>query len=242
MKFLVHAKFLTSYCEYDARVLTALNKKKMYMRRKSNWLVDNWQYGFSRSIYLIYALVLHVCVFVCWVCAECVCASDLIYIYFALYGHLIIIGKMWRGHTQVTLFACYLFAAARETKKKEKKYAFTTVQPPHSANNRKKAKIANFHCSIESNIWLIVCTFNVKFISKFYFECIRNTQCAPIYLFYCMHALHTYTIYWQYIESDGKWSVDRFRSELKMVCGMRRTTTTTTTRISNKRAFRARAK
>lgn len=103
-------------------------------------------------------------------------AIDLIYIYlyFALYGHLIMARcdeATHRSHFSRCLFVCRMAEKCVHSCRRN-----TNHNHAHNAN-RKKAKIGRF------SLFYWGASARV-FISKFY-RCIF-TQYAPIYLFYCL--------------------------------------------------------
>lgn len=187
--FLARATFFvspwvsSSHCEYGARTLL-----KIVNAEKSNWLDDNWQYICSRwcsrtSLRLARSI---------W----------FIYIYFSCFIWSFNYGEMWRGHTQVTLFAFVCLPFARKMRS----------QPPQPHNgNRKKAKIGRFslfyggwrppgHGGWARRIHLR------NSIDAFY------TICANLFLFIVCACI-------ELRETAGERSA--IRSECKWVCGMR---------------------
>lgn len=195
-------KFVTSHCEYATRTLL-----KNFMQRKSNWLVDNWQYGFCVPYIHVSRSARKT------VSVRGVPASD-----FDLYISRFIwsfnYGEMWRGHTRVTL--CLPIG----------ENAFAHSQPHEIAfsaqwSNWKKAKIGHFHCSIDGE-HMVNASDRARahtLIQRIHFEILSMhfTMRANLFIWLFVRCA------WNCNGLD--WAVNDRRSAsiwwMKMVCGMR---------------------
>lgn len=145
---------------------------------KSNWLVDNWQYGFCVPYCSTYR------------CVWCDRFDLYIFIFRSIWSFNY--GEMWRGHTQVTLFA--LFVCLPNGGKMR-----SQLPPQHEPQSRTQCQ------SKESENWQIFIVLLGRERARIHFEILSMhfyTICAN--LFILLFALAS-----NWPESAGEWSVIR---------------------------------
>lgn len=121
-------------------------------------------------------------------------------------------GEMWRGHTQVTLFALFV-CQSRKMRSQPPQPHQTTNTHAHNGN-QKKAKIGRFSLFYWSRQHMVA----ERELTLIHFEILSMhfTQYAPIYLFYCLR-LHRIALR----PANDRW-FDLNVNGMLCLCGMRK--------------------